>query len=268
MTVAPGETGSRPSEPRQARSRGRPGPRQPRQRPPWRLLRGGAALLVFPTVYLATLLSPQLFFGWAYDGASIHVRSDAPIAQSAAEVIALAEAKLRRSPLFDPRRTYPMYVCNTQWRWNYFSGFEAHSRGFQTPVGRASFIRAARWDENHLAGPDGQDGPRSLDVYIAHEITHMMVADHIGLLANRRLPVWLREGYAEYVARHDTFDYEVTRALLLAGDAALASRDRYWKYLLLVAHLLDREGQDPSAVLNAPPSADAVEARVRAGTRQ
>jgi hypothetical protein len=232
------------------------------------LLRCGAALLALVALYLATLFYPQLFFSWARDGASIRMRSDEVIPERATEVIALAESWLRRSPLFDPTRTYPVYVCNTRWRWNYFSGFNGRSRGFQTPLGRASFIRAARWDINHLAGPDGRDGPRSLDVYIAHEVTHMMVADHVGLLAGRRLPVWLREGYAEYVARHDTFDYDATRARFLAGDETLGSTDQYWKYLLLVTHLLDREGRDARTVLNVWPDPDEVEARVRAGTTQ
>ena len=94
----------------------------------------------------------------------------------------------------------------------------------------------------------------------------MMVADVLGLMAGGRLPVWLREGYAEYVARHDTFDYEATRARFLAGDKTLGSGDRYWKYLLVVTHLLDREGREPRTVLNDPPDLDEVEARVRAGT--
>lgn len=240
---------------------------RPQLRPGARwLLRGGAALFVLAALYLAPLLYPQMFFSWARDGASIQVRSDVPISESAAEVIARAESRIRRSPLFDPTRAYPVYVCHARWRWNYLSGFDGRSRGFQTPLGRASFIRAARWDENLLAGPDGRDGPRSLDVYIAHEVAHMMVADHIGLIAGRRLPVWLREGYAEYVARSDTFDYEATRARFLAGDETLGRRDRYWKYLLLVTHLLDREGRDPSTLLSAPPDPDDVEARMRAGT--
>jgi hypothetical protein len=234
-----------------------------RRRKRW-LLRGGAALLLLAVLYFATLLHPQMFFPGAYAGASIHVRSDELIAEGAAEVIVLAESRIRRSPLFDPARTYPVYVCNTRWRWNYFSGFDGRSRGFQTPLGRASFIRAARWAENGLAGPDGRNGPRSLDVYIAHEVTHMMLADHFGLIAERRLPVWLREGYAEYVARRDSFDYEATRARFLAGDETLGSGDRYWKYLLLVTQLLDREGLDARDVLSAPPDADEVEARVRA----
>jgi hypothetical protein len=237
------------------------------RRPPrWWLRRGGAALLVLSALYLAALLHPQVYFAWARDGASIQVRSDQPIPEGAAVVISLAEARIRRSTLFDAARTYPVYVCNARWRWNHFSGFDGRSRGFQTPLGRAVFLRPARWDTNQLAGPDGRDGPRSLDVYIAHEVTHMMVADRVGLVEGRRLPGWLREGYAEYVARRDTFDFAAARAHLMAGDDGFAAHDPYWRYLLLVAQLLDREGMDLGAVLDAPPDPGEVEARVRAGT--
>ena len=228
------------------------------------LLRGVAALGISSALYLATLLRPEALFSSTRGGASIKVHSDAPVSESATAVIALAESRIRRSPLFDAARTYPVYVCNARWRWNYFSFFDGRSRGFQTPLGRAAFIRAADWGRNQLAGPDGRDGPRPLDVYIAHEITHMMVADHIGLIAERRLRAWLREGYAEYVARHDTFDYAAARTAWMAGDESVTARDRYFGHLLLVTHLLDREGQNLSSLLNAPPDPREVEARMRA----
>ncbi|MBL8742049.1 MAG: hypothetical protein JNK04_13170 [Myxococcales bacterium] len=189
------------------------------------------------------------------------MRADAPIPGSADDVIALAESKVRRSPLFDRARSYPVYVCNARWRWRYFSFFDGRSRGFETALGRAVFLREARWAENQLAGPDGRDGPRPLDVYIAHEVTHMMVEDRIGAIASRRLPAWLREGYAEYVARSHTFDYATARAQLIAGEAP--PRDAYWKYLLLVSHLLDVEGRDPLELLAAPPDMREVEEHVR-----
>ncbi|MEQ1730474.1 MAG: hypothetical protein ABL982_19070 [Vicinamibacterales bacterium] len=229
------------------------------------MLRGAAALLCVTALYFATLVRPQTFFSWRRDGASIRVRSDEPIPESAAHIISLAESRIRQSPLFDVTQTYSVYVCNDRWRWNYFSGMNRRSRAFQTVLGRAVFTRPAHWDENQLDGPDGGDGPRTLDMYIAHEVTHTMVADHMGIIVGRSLPVWLREGYAEYVARHGTFDYDATRARLLAGDEGLGVDDRYWKYLLLVTHLLDREKRDVGTVLNAPPDSDEVEARVRAG---
>lgn len=223
--------------------------------------------MVLSTLYSATLVRPEVSFAWSRKGGSIHVRSDAAIPDSAAAVIAAAGSRLRRSPLFDTSRAYPVFVCSAPWRWSYFSGFNGRSRAFHARVGRAVFTREARWDTNQLAGPDGSDGPRPLDVYLAHEVTHMMVADHLGRRAERQLPMWLREGYAEYVARRDTFDYDATRTRLLAGDEALVTRrtDPYLKYLLLVAHLLERERLDVRTLLREPPSADAVEARVRAG---
>jgi hypothetical protein len=226
-------------------------------------LRGAATLLFLFALYSGSLCYPRMLFSWARDGAFIHVRSDQPIPTSAARVVALAESQIRRSPLFDATRGYPVYVCNSRWRWDYFSGFNRRSRAFETPIGRAVFIRQADWGDNQLAGPDGRDGPRPLDVYIAHEVTHMMVEDHLGLLAQRRLPVWLREGYAEYVARHDSFDYAAAREHFVARKP-VPSRDPYWKYLLLVTHLLDHEKMDLNALLNAPPNPADVEARLRA----
>ncbi len=229
-------------------------------------LRGGAVVLGLTALFVATLTLPQACFSSMRDGASIRVRSDAPIPESAAHVISLAESRIEQSTLFDATQTYPVYFCNDRWRWNYFSGFEGRSRGFQTPLGRAVFLRPARWDENQLTGPDGSDGPRTLDTYIAHEVTHTMVADHIGIVAARRLPAWLAEGYAEYVSRHDAFDYEATRVRFLVGDDGLGARDRYARYLLLVTHLIDREGRDVRDLLESPPDPHAVEARVRAGS--
>jgi hypothetical protein len=232
-------------------------------------LRSFYALLVLAGLYVATLLYPQLFFDWVRGGAAIELRSDEPIPDSALTVLAGAEAKVRRSALFDPKRVYPVHVCNSGWRWSYFSGFDGRSRAFETFMGRAVFTRRARWSQNQLTGADGSDGPRPLDAYIAHEVTHMMVSDHLGILSTRRLPVWLREGYAEYVARRGTFDYEATRARLLAGDDELVSRlrDPYLKYLLLVTHLLEREGWSERALLRDPPKVADVEARVRSGAR-
>jgi hypothetical protein len=236
--------------------------------PRW-LGRGAAGALILGATYLATLLRPQLLFSRAHHGTAIQLRSDEGIPDAAAALVALAESRIRESPLFEPSRPYPVYVCNTRWRWNYFSAFDDRSRAFQTPLGRAVFTRRAVWDRNQLAGPTGRDGPRTLDVYLAHEVTHTMVADRLGLIRAARLPAWLREGYAEYVARHGTFDYAETRARLIAGeeDLVFRHRDPYLKYLLLVTHLLEHESLDLASLLNNPPDPLAVEARVRASVR-
>ena len=60
------------------------------------LLSSGAVLVVFSTLYFATLLRPQLFFSWSRGSASILVRSDEPVPESAAQVIEPAESRIPR----------------------------------------------------------------------------------------------------------------------------------------------------------------------------
>jgi hypothetical protein len=92
-----------------------------------------------------------------------------------------------------------------------------------------------------------------------------MSADFLGPIAYRGLPAWVREGYADYVARGETFDYEGTRTLFLAGDRSLDPHQSglYLRYVLLVAHLIDREGWSPEQLLRSPPDRDALERRIR-----
>lgn len=120
-----------------------------------------------------------------------------------------------------------------------------------------------------MTGPSGREatGERTLGYFLAHEVTHTLTADALGPRAYLALPAWVREGYADYVARGATFDYEAERARWLAGDPDLDPRASglYLRYVLLVAHLIDREGWSPEQVLRAPPGRDALEQRVREG---
>ena len=42
--------------------------------------------------------------------------------------------------------------------------------------------------------------PRTLSYYLIHEITHLMVAEHVGAWRIVRMPRWVNEGFADYVA--------------------------------------------------------------------
>jgi hypothetical protein len=42
--------------------------------------------------------------------------------------------------------------------------------------------------------------PRTLSYYLIHEITHLMVAERVGAWRIVRMPRWMNEGFADYVA--------------------------------------------------------------------
>jgi hypothetical protein len=232
---------------------------------------GGTSLLLLcaSAGYLALLIHPDPLFAHTLEGNAIVLHADEPIERGAARMLALAEAKVRSSPIFDDARSYHVYACQAPWRYRFFASYQSNSGGVAyAPIGRSVFLRRSRLGDNLMIGPSGRtitDG-RTLDYYVAHEVTHTMTADYLGARASYALPIWVREGYADYVGRGETFDYDDARARLLRGDplASPARSGHYLRYVLLVAHLLEREGWSVRRLLRSPPGEAETEARVRA----
>jgi hypothetical protein len=80
-----------------------------------------------------------------------------------------------------------------------------------------------------------------------------------------RLPQWVREGYADYVGKSDSFDYgEAKRALLAdSPDMNWQRSGLYARFQLFVAYLLDHQRWTVTRLLSNPPSEAEVEASVR-----
>jgi hypothetical protein len=236
------------------------------------LARSVLVVAIASAAYVALLIHPDPLFAHTREGRAIVLHADEPIPDGAARVLALAEAKVRRSPLFDRTRDYHVYACQAPWRYRFFALHRANTGGVAyAPIGRAVFLRRSKLGENQMIGPSGRtitDG-RTLDYYVAHEVTHTMTADYLGPRASYALPIWVREGYADYVGRGDTFDYDDARARLVRGDplASPAASGHYLRYALLVAHLLDRESWSVERLLRSPPDPAEVERRVRRGAR-
>ena len=246
-----------------------------RVRPPMRRAkrigkRLSLGLVSLALAYLALLVFPDPLFAHARSGRFLRVHADAPIPAAADAVIADAESRLERSPLFVPGVPHDVFVCQSAWRWRLLSPGAFRSGAYALgPFARPVYTRPAHFDRDRLVGPSGHEATdeRTLAYFLAHEVTHTLTADLLGPRADLGLPAWVREGYADYVARGESFDYEGTRALFVAGDRSLdpAASGLYLRYVLLVAHLIDRQGWSPEQVLRGPPDRAALEALVRDG---
>jgi len=130
------------------------------------------------------------------------------------------------------------------------------------------FMRNSIVDENALIGPSGNraTGERTLDFFIAHEITHTLTGQAIGTRAYMVLPEWKREGYADYVARKSVFNYEEMKRAFLANDPGMdpVKSGLYLRYSLLVAHLLDKKHWTVQQLLTTPIEQTSVEDMIRA----
>ena len=92
----------------------------------------------------------------------------------------------------------------------------AHELHFS--AGRAFRCQSARRTARRKPSGNEVPGERTLSYFIAHEVTHTLIADRLGAIAYWRLPVWKDEGYADYVGNGPAFDYAEAVRRLRDGD--------------------------------------------------
>jgi hypothetical protein len=231
------------------------------------------AVSFFPGVFVLYLLLvcfPDPLFAHEFRHGSIVVRSDRPISATAELVVIESVRRLSRSPLYEPSVKRRVYVCNNPWRFMLFANTRYRAGGLtHPPLSNNIFLRSVDFDANRLISPSGNKvpGERNLSYFIAHEIAHTLIADHMGALGYVRLAAWKDEGYCDYIAKGGAFSVDNESRRLRDGDPELdpARSGLYLRYHLLVAYLLDRKGVSVDDLLKRNLDCVAIERELMAG---
>jgi hypothetical protein len=237
-----------------------------------RLARLALAALVLFGGYAALLNVPQPFFAHSVRAENITLYSDHPLPEEATRKVLLsAMGKLTKTPLYAARPAASVFVCNERWREALFFNKHYGVGGVSPyPFTTNVFLREASFADNRLISQRRVPvpPPRTLDYYIAHELTHELTGRMVGPWRFYRMPQWIREGYADYVGKGDGFHYEEARRAFLSGvpEMDFARSGLYWRFQLLVSYLLDHQHWAVERLLREPwPDQAAVEAEIRAG---
>lgn len=233
-------------------------------------LKIGAALLAVIALIGLLLNAPQPFFQSAVSAKNLTLYSDQSFAPDAGQrVLTLVEDKLSKSPLYAAEQKHLIFICNARWRQRLFFTYVYGVGGVNYyPFTTNVFLRDSIIEENCLIGPKGSrvPGERTLDYFIAHEITHTLTGQAVGPIDYHRLPQWKREGYADYVGKGAAFNYDEAKRAFLANDPKMdwAKSGLYWRFHLLVAHLLEKKHWSVQQLLTEPIEQVAVEEMIRA----
>ncbi len=230
-------------------------------------------LVAFGGFYLLLLNFPQPLFRWSVQADNLELYSDRPFAVEAGRrLLRSVQERLGLSPLYSVKRRHAIFVCNSRWRRPVFflpapgaGGVNYH------PWTSNVFLVSAAIEDNRLINPSGKRDihDRRLDHFATHELTHGLTSRELGFWRHRNLPDWIKEGYAEYVARGAHLDYQqsVQAFLLDAPEMNLPKPAPYRRYETLVAFLLREKGWEVRKLLAEPLPQDKVEAMLRAATR-
>ncbi len=122
----------------------------------------------------------------------------------AAEAMAEAvTAAFVASPLGLPEEGVDVWLVDEGWPVRLFFAGSPGASGLTYPVAstRNVFLRHADLGRNRLVrGARAVPPPRTLGYYLVHEITHLAVAERVGRWRIVRMPRWINEGFADYVA--------------------------------------------------------------------
>jgi hypothetical protein len=233
------------------------------------LIRIAAGSIGLFAAYSMLLCFPEPLFSFSVRADSLVLHSDRIIEEPATrQVLELAEAKLLTSPLYSKNQDHDVFICNSRWRQMLLFNKDYGVAGVvQYPISSNAFVRDASFADNRLISPRGVfvPGDRTLDYFIAHEVTHQITGRAIGPVLFYRLPQWVREGYADYVGKGSSFHYDDARRAFLAGASEMDFKKtgQYRRFHLLVAYMLDHRGWSVMKLLQHPPAQDEIEAEVR-----
>ena len=211
----------------------------------WSAMSLGAVLLIF-----AGLIAwPAPLFAYALGTGKIVVRSDQPIPSAGGEqFIRDCERLLARSPLKAESDRYHVYVTNAAWRHHLYSlpapeaGGVAYFYGF----GGSAFLSGANFETGRLIKWGYvTTPPRTLAYFCAHELTHIVVGEHLGVIQSERQPKWVHEGFPDYVGIEHRQTFEALRDAL--GDRPvdipmMQAYGAYPQFRLLVTFFLEKKG--------------------------
>lgn len=190
--------------------------------------------------YLLLLNFPQPLFAHSIAHNGFRVYSREPIRPELSSVLEKAEARLRRSTIYDAESPRHVYMTDSFGMYALLSHKAYRSFANSVPFIENIIVNNSDVPGDRVFIDRAFSNSRSLSGVIAHEVTHLFIQRKYGTLKSMTLPTWKKEGYCEYIAGDTTIPIEegIRR---WRDDPTDDSTYRYIKYQLMVEHLLEKE---------------------------
>lgn len=198
-----------------------------------------------------------LFFPHHASYKGLHLYSDRPFEESdLVPILTEVHQRLSDSPIYNPDRDRSAFICNDEWKEKLYLG------GLGRIGGRA-YLRAAPHvfftkadiKNDALLSPRGRPiaAPRTLTYYLAHEFTHVLLGEHLGMTRFEALPDWVFEGYPDYVGLGPGYTVAQAKQAYENRDPRVHGTlaEDYLRYGLMVATYLEKN--EVEKLLTNPP---------------
>jgi len=219
-----------------------------------------AYLCLLIIIYLLTLCFPQSFYKDHVTAGNISIYSDQEIPQKEIkQIIQEVQNRIERSELYKRETKHRIFITNNDIRWRYFTNINYKVGGLNYVIFNHNvFLRKADIANNRLYGYSGKKvpGDRTLDYFIAHEITHTLEFQSMPWYKYPVKTNWVLEGYAEYIA-HNSQSYEGSLDYYLNIPETTGAK-YYTRARTMVSYMLEKKNVPISNLWSSVGSYDSI----------
>lgn len=191
---------------------------------------------------LAAEIYPVVFFQHKLQYKNFVIHSVDAIPETANNDIDLALDLLSKSPIYNKKSTYEIYVANSTLPY-ILIGPDFSSGSFaRTNVFNKISIRRCEF-KSHLCYSNSKIyNVRSLSALIAHEVTHVNMRQSIGFVKELLLDRWIKEGLADYIAASSSYTKGDALQLYISGAKSESKSFDYYVYRRTVTYAIEKKG--------------------------
>lgn len=208
-------------------------------------------IIAIALLFILFVIFPELtIYRYKVVYKNFRIYSDKAIDDNIFPILDKVEKKLSCSEIYNPQVKYRMYISSSIKLYASFVPGQKDAFAAAFPIFKNIFISKTDIKNDTVYRNAIQDNERSLSSVLAHEATHILIEKKIGIIKNRKLEIWKKEGYCEYIGGEGAFDINAGIKMIYNGVSSASASFSYLKYRLLVTYLLDEKGYTFESLVN------------------
>lgn len=200
-------------------------------------------IIIMAAIFIAFILFPNLsFYRHHISYKQFDIFADIEINDAIYSILDNIKEKLKSSEIYDRDLRFKIFISSGYKPYSIFSPSLKNAFAATYPIINNIFISKTDIENNLVKRNAKEDNERSLSSVIVHEITHKLIENEIGIKANRRLEIWKKEGYCEYLSVESKLNLKAGINKVYKNNSPYSSTFSYLKYRILVTYLIDVKG--------------------------
>jgi hypothetical protein len=226
------------------------------------------SIVIFVVIlYVLILIFPQFLFAnkFEYKNFTVYYHNE----ENEKDLKAVLDKSielLAKTELFNQKVKQKIYLCNEHSEFNFFAPMAKTALAVNYPIINNIFITKSSFFDDRILKINEEKNlkARTLSGIIAHETTHSLLENELGIIKNKFLPTWKMEGFCDFIANESSYDEKIGLNNICNDiNVEYSPTFQYFKYRLYATYLLKDKNISLNSFLNDDFDVKILEAEIK-----